>query len=625
MVDNRCIRKFPKDFNRNTTIDEDGYPVYRRRDDGRYIEKGEVKLDNRYVVPYNRDLLVKYQAHINVEICNRSLSIKYLFKYINKGDDQATAVVENDEIKIKSYLECTYISSHDSCWRLFQIEMHFRDPCVERLPFHLQNEQHVIFSDSADLTKIVRKERAGITKFTQWMETNKQCEEARKLTYAEFPSKYVWNRGKTKWTKRKKGRSVGRIYYAHPASGEKYYMRMLLNVVKGCTSFEDIRTVNGVVHTSYKEACEALGFLDDDKEWIDCINEAASWATGNQLRQLFTTILCHCEVTDPKTLWETCWELLSEDMEYIQRKLLNYPTLRLTDKQKKDHALLEIEKIMREAGKTIKEYPGIELPNSSGLKELGNRLLNEELNYNKQELKDEHLRIFHNLNSNQRNAFDSIIESVDKNLGKLIFVDGYGGTGKTYLWKAITTKLRSEGKIVLAVASSGIAALLLQGGRTAHSRFHIPLILTEQSTCDIKQGTHLAELINKTSLILWDEAPMANKICFEALDRTLRDILRNKNENSSKKPFGGMTVVLGGDFRQILPVLPKGKRHNIVGASIKRSYLWQHFKILKLTENMRLISMTDSETEKRQVKDFANLDLEYWEWNNHITRRRGMD
>jgi hypothetical protein len=119
----------------------------------------------------------------------------------------------------------------------------------------------------------------------------------------------------------------------------------------------------------------------------------------------------------------------------------------------------------------------------------------------------------------------------------------------------------------------------------------------------------LAELINKTSLILWDEAPMANKICFEALDRTLRDILRNKNENSSKKPFGGMTVVLGGDFRQILPVLPKGKRHNIVGASIKRSYLWQHFKILKLTENMRLISMTDSETEKRQVKDFANWIL----------------
>ena len=101
------------------------------------------------------------------------------------------------------------------------------------------------------------------------------CEEARQLTYAEFPLKRVWNKTLTKWTKREKGRrSVGRIYYAHPASGEKYYMRMLLNVVQGCTSFEDIRTVNGVVHTSYKAACEALGFLDDDKEWLECTNEA---------------------------------------------------------------------------------------------------------------------------------------------------------------------------------------------------------------------------------------------------------------------------------------------------------------------------------------------------------------
>ncbi|KAM0832273.1 hypothetical protein ACQ4PT_065011 [Festuca glaucescens] len=168
-------------------------------------------------------------------------------------------------------------------------------------------------------------------------------------------------------------------------------------------------------------------------------------------------------LTDPKTPWETCWEVLIEDMEFRQRKLLKYPTLRLTDKQKKDHGLVEIEKLMREAGKTIKEYPEIQLPNSPGLNELGNKLLNEEMN-NNLEQKDEHLSIFHNLNSKQWNAFDSIIESVHKNLGKHIFMEGYGDTGKTYLWKAITIKLHSEGKVVLAVASCGIAALLLQGG-----------------------------------------------------------------------------------------------------------------------------------------------------------------
>ena len=125
-----------------------------------------------------------------------------------------------------------------------------------------------------------------------------------------------------------------------------------------------------------------------------------------------------------------------------------------------------------------------------------------------------------------------------------------------------------------------------------HSRFHIPLILTEESTCDIKQGSYLAELLKKTSLILWDEAPMANKICFEALDRTLRDILRHKSENSSDRPFGGMTMVLGGDTRQILPVIP-GRRHNIVTASIKRSYLWKNFHVMKGTKNMRLNCTTN--------------------------------
>ena len=131
------------------------------------------------------------------------------------------------------------------------------------------------------------------------------------------------------------------------------------------------------------------------------------------------------------------------------------------------------------------------------------------------------------------------------------------------LLKAITTKLRSEGKIVQAVTSCGIVALLLQRGRKAHSRFHIPLILTEEWTCDIKKGSHLPELINKTSLILWDEAPKANKICFEALDKTLRDILRNKNYNNNERPFGSMTMVLGGDFRNIYNGQNRRRGNNI--------------------------------------------------------------
>jgi hypothetical protein len=101
---------------------------------------------------------------------------------------------------------------------------------------------------------------------------------------------------------------------------------------------------------------------------------------------------------------------------------------------------------------------------------------------------------------------------------------------------------------------------LLEGGRTAHSRFHTPLNTTHESTCDIKQSTDLAALLNRTSLILWDEAPMAYRSCFEALNKSLREILRCRDENNDKKAFGGMTVVFGRDFRQILLVVTKGKR-----------------------------------------------------------------
>ncbi|XP_062186018.1 uncharacterized protein LOC133889557 [Phragmites australis] len=240
MIDNRCNKHFPKRYNSDTTIDEDGFPKYKRQDNGREIKKGNTTLDNRFVVPYNRNLLVKFQAHINVEWCNRSRSIKYLFKYIHKGDDYVVGLIKdkdksNNEIdEIKKYLQMRYISTTEACWRLFQFELSYRDPPVERLNFHLENEQHVIFPDSIDIDKILRREAVKKTKFTEWMEANKEYEEARRLTYADFPTKWVWIAKDNKWKKRKKGYAIGRIYYAHPASGERYYLMMLLNTVKGC-------------------------------------------------------------------------------------------------------------------------------------------------------------------------------------------------------------------------------------------------------------------------------------------------------------------------------------------------------------------------------------------------------
>jgi hypothetical protein len=83
-----------------------------------------------------------------------------------------------------------------------------------------------------------------------------------------------------RWTLRKQGFAIGRMYYAHPTSGERYYLRMLLNCVKGATSYEHMRTVHGREHDTFKDACIAMGLLVDDNEWHQALEEAGVWASG---------------------------------------------------------------------------------------------------------------------------------------------------------------------------------------------------------------------------------------------------------------------------------------------------------------------------------------------------------
>ena len=124
-------------------------------------------------------------------------------------------------------------------------------------------------------------------------------------------------------------------------------------------------------------------------------------------------------------------------------------------------------------------------------------------------------------------VFETVVANVAIKKGGLFFVYGHGGTGKTFLWKTIINKLISEEKIVLAVASSGTASLLIEGGRSAHSRFKIPIDIDENCTCNIQQQSFLAELIVQTDLIIWDEAPMNHKHIFEVVDRSVRDLMRH--------------------------------------------------------------------------------------------------
>ncbi|XP_015942771.1 uncharacterized protein LOC107468041 [Arachis duranensis] len=119
----------------------------------------------------------------------------------------------------------------------------------------------------------------------------------------------------------------------------------------------------------------------------------------------------------------------------------------------------------------------------------------------------------------------------------------------------------------------------------------------------LKEGSPLARLITKAKLIIWDEAPMISKYCYEALDKCLRDILRCSDSYNAHLPFGGKVVVLGGDFRQILPVIPRGSRQDIIQFSINSLYLWHNCKVLKLTKNIKL--SLDENNNVQELRNFA--------------------
>ena len=276
----------------------------------------------------------------------------------------------------------------------------------------------------------------------------------------------------------------------------------------------------------------------------------------------------------------------------------------LSDSDKKLYALIEIEKLMRRNGSSLSVYESMpKLP--AEFKPIENVLILDELNYDLHELQATHDRDILKMTDEQKKIYDEIIGAVVEDRGGMFFVYGFGGTGKIFLWQILSAAVRCRGDIVLNTASSGIASLLLQGGRTAHSRFSIPINPDEFTTCSLTHGSDKANLIKEASLIIWDEAPMMSKHCFESLDRSLKDLMGNHDN----KPFGGKVIVFGGDFRQVLPVITGGSRAEIVLAAMNSSYLWEHCKVLKLTKNMRLSSNNLSEDEAKDLKEFSEWIL----------------
>ncbi|KAI9091045.1 hypothetical protein K1719_028315 [Acacia pycnantha] len=263
MKDKKCSKYFPKRYNTCTTLDENGYPTYRRRNDGRTVSRNGVHLDNKFVVLYSARLLKLFSAHLNIEKTNQSRVVKYLFKYISKGNDRVIACIYSNSDNPRSQQAFDEISHYLNC----------------------------------------------------------------------------------------------------------------------------------------REACYALGLLDDDNEYIDAIKEASLWASGNYLRLHFS----------------------STNKEVV--------------------GLLKIEKLLLHNGKSLNDYPSLPKPNEENLIDMSNQLILQELNYNKEKESDEAIRLQNLMTDEQKEVFHKILTSVSSRKGGFFFLHGFGGTGKTFIWNALTTSI----------------------------------------------------------------------------------------------------------------------------------------------------------------------------------------
>ncbi|XP_045454816.1 uncharacterized protein LOC123664266 [Melitaea cinxia] len=546
--------------------------------------------------------LPTFNAHINVEYCHSVQAIKYICKYINKGSDQATFGVRNPNDEVENYVNGRYISTSEAAWRIFEFPIHERHPTVLQLAVHLENGQRVYFTTE---TAVQVAQNPRKTTLLAFFELCNEDEFAKTLLYHEVPQYYTW--ANNKFTRRKRGENVvgypgikkdsalGRVYGVHPSQSECFYLRMLLHHVRGPTSFQYLKTVDGVLKETYQAACRARGLLENDDHWENTLREASLSQCPLQLRELFVVILLFCQPSEPLKLWNIFKDDLCEDIRHRIRQQNQDITLPYNE-DIYNEGLIQIEnKLLQLNDKSLSDFG---LPSSVRTESNAAETMTHRYDTN-------NLTAFVNENlpklvPDQRHAFETIVDSVIHDKRKVFFLDAPGGTGKTFLANLILAKIRQSGKIAIAVASSGIAATLLKDGKTAHSTFKLPLSvnLEQQSTCSIRKNGPIGKLLQDASLIMWDECTMSHRAHIEAVNRTLQD-LRN-----SSAVMGGITFVFAGDFRQTLPVINRGTRADIIKACLKSSPLWTTIETLKLRTNMRahLHGITDSDFPQQLLK-----------------------
>ena len=380
-------------------------------------------------------------------------------------------------------------------------------------------------------------------------------------------------------------------------------------------------TYRGQVFKTYKDVCYELGLLSDNREWRKCLEEADLESTPRRLREVFATIIVYNRPADvycllfdfsdrlggdylkeankydvpvtPEVFVNSVVVLMEKELESMDMErsqvdiIFGEHYLNIDQREQVTHFFQALEEAKQ-------QYNHIEI-NTNPYR---NRVPRESL----QELSNR----ISTLTEEQKHFVDCAEERITNSLQFLAFVNVDAGTGKTYTLNTFVARMLLANKQVLCCAYTGIASILLLNGCTFHSHFKASMDAKLDRGLKIRKKTKLASYLVQTDVIVIDEATQLHKNYLEDLDDKLRDLKGNNN------PFGGVSIILAGDFKQTLPIVTRSHQLAQIRVCIKKSSLWNLSKNIGIqfsfTKNMRLEQVTDIR-EQQELHTFQDYLL----------------
>ena len=368
-------------------------------------------------------------------------------------------------------------------------------------------------------------------------------------------------------------RCITRMQMIYPNAGELWYLRELLRH-RPAVSFDDLKICEGIPYSTFQQSAFKHGYLNDATEAFSCFREACHFSTPFELRNLLATLTLQGFPTLDLFYTEDAFERMTLDYTSKAGQIQTPAGLLNT-------LLNDLQLIFKDQNKTLSEF---------GFPEPQECVSDIELEFVKYDpsLQDQLLRKLQQdtpNNEEQEVFYEEITRAIANGGTAKFFLIGQGGCGKTTLAKKILAFTRSNQKIALGCASTGLAATNYVDFHTAHGLFCYPVIEdelideSEPAQCNFSLNEDRLNLLRAARVIIWDEMISNHRALYEAAYAALDG-------------FNGKVLVCMGDFRQIMPVIKQAERQEVYASCISSSHLWYEFKVLKLTINMRLLAIS---------------------------------